>query len=97
MGQSFFFAQERYKLFLEAHVRYEDARREDYDRVGAGPFLGFSALLPLDFSLAASLRYEYLNHLSSEAGRTWEEERIDHAILAGLSVSRAFWTTWISV
>ncbi len=90
-GQSFFFDKERYKLFVEAQARYEDARRDDYDRLGVGPFLGFSALLPWELSLAASFRYEYLNHLASEAGRTWDDERLDHYLIAGLSLGRSFW------
>ena len=54
LGQSFFFLDERLKLFLEAHGRYEDARRADYDRWGAGPFAGLSGLV-IDGRLAGGL------------------------------------------
>ncbi len=90
LGQSFFFLNQRLKLFLEAQGRFESARKKDYDRYRVGGFVGLSSLLPERISFTILDRYEYIDHFHSGTDGRWGAARSDHLNTLALSLSRSF-------
>ena len=90
LGQSFFFLDQKLKLFLEMTGRFEDARRADYDRWSLGPFGGLSASIPGGILLNFWSRYEYIDHFHSDESVSWGQKREDHRISGGAGAAYPF-------
>lgn len=97
IGQSFFFLNQKLKLYLQALGRYENAMKDAYDRWGAGGFFGVTGLLPHDINCSTWLKYEHLDHYNSENETLWQGYRKDESIKSSFSISRNVFKNYIDI